>query len=82
MELLHIANRFSGILSLANVRAKANDFFIDRLSYTFTSLVLAAFACFSAIRSNYTVPIVCWIPAQLRLYEKAITAYCYANNTY
>lgn len=82
MELLRIADKFSGVLSFANVRAKADDFLIDRLSYQFTSGVLCAFAFLCAAKSTYTVPMICWIPAQLRKYDKAITAYCYANNTY
>ncbi|CAF3974962.1 unnamed protein product [Rotaria sordida] len=82
MDLLRIANKFSGILSLADVRAKADDFLIDRLSYKFTSAVLCVFAVFCGVKSSYTVPIICWTPAQLRRYERAITAYCYANNTY
>jgi hypothetical protein len=82
MELLRIADKFSGVLSLANVRAKADDFLIDRLSYKFTSAVLCAFAILCGVKSTYDVPIICWIPAQLKKYEKAIIAYCYANNTY
>lgn len=82
MDLLRLADKFSGILSLANVRAKADDFLIDRLSYKFSSALLCAFSIFCAVRSTYTVPIICWIPPQLRRYERAITAYCYANNTY
>ncbi|CAF2393589.1 unnamed protein product [Rotaria sp. Silwood2] len=82
MDLLRLADKFSGILSLANVRAKADDFLIDRLNYKFTSAVLCGFALFCGVRSSYTVPIICWTPAQLRRYERAITAYCYANNTY
>jgi hypothetical protein len=82
MELLRIADKFSGILSLANVRAKADDFLIDRLSYKFTSAILCLFAVLCGAKSTYSVPITCWIPAQLKRYEKAITAYCYANNTY
>jgi hypothetical protein len=82
MELLRVADKVSGILSVANVRAKADDFLIDRLSYKFTSAVLCAFAVLCGVKSSYAVPIICWIPAQLKRYEKAITAYCYANNTY
>ena len=82
MELLEIADKFSGVLSLANVRTKTNDFLIDRLSYKFTSAVLCAFALLCGVESIYSVPIICWIPAQLKPYEQAITAYCYANNTY
>lgn len=82
MELLRIADKFSGILSFANIRTKADDFIIDRLSYKVTSAVLWAFSIFCALKLMYTVPIICWIPAQLRRYERAITAYCYANNTY
>jgi hypothetical protein len=82
MELLRIADKFSGVLSVANVRAKANDFLIDRLSYKFTVGILCLFAVLCGIKTSYAVPIICWIPAQLRRYEKAITAYCYANNTY
>jgi hypothetical protein len=82
MELLKLADKVSGILSLANVRAKADDFLIDRLSYKFTTTVLSAFAVLCGAKSSYTAPIICWIPAQLKRYEKAITAYCYANNTY
>lgn len=82
MDLLRLVDRFSGILSFAHVRAKADDFIIDRLSYKFTTSILCIFAFFCALKSLYSVPIICWIPAQLRRYERAITAYCYANNTY
>jgi len=82
MDLLRIADKFSGILSFSNVRAKTDDFLIDRLSYKFTAAVLVLFAALCGVKSSYAVPITCWIPAQLRRYEKAITAYCYANNTY
>ncbi|CAF3782998.1 unnamed protein product [Adineta steineri] len=82
MELFKIADKFSGILSFANIRAKADDFLIDRLSYKFTTNVLCFFAILCGVKTSYSVPIICWIPAQLRKYEKAITAYCYANNTY
>ena len=82
MDLLKIADRFSGLLSLADVRSKSDDFLIDRLSYKFTSAVLCTFAVLCGVKTTYTVPIICWIPAQLKRYEKAITAYCYANNTY
>ncbi|UJR35175.1 hypothetical protein I4U23_027942 [Adineta vaga] len=82
MEVLTIANKFSGILSFANIRAKADDFLIDRLSYKFTAGILCLFAILCGVKTSYTVPIICWIPAQLKRYEKAITAYCYANNTY
>ncbi|CAF3383843.1 unnamed protein product [Rotaria sp. Silwood1] len=82
MDLLHLVNNFSGVLSFANVRAKADDFVIDRLSYKFTSAILCVFALFCGVKSSYTVPIICWTPAQLKRYEKAITAYCFANNTY
>lgn len=82
MELLKIADKFSGVLSFADVRAKANDFLVDRLSYKFTAGVLCLFAFLCGVKTSYTAPIICWIPAQLRKYERAITAYCYANNTY
>ena len=82
MELLRVVDRFSGILSLADVRTKSDDFLVDRLSYKFTTAMLSAFAVLCGVKSLYTVPIICWIPAQLRRYERAITAYCYANNTY
>jgi hypothetical protein len=82
MEILRIADKFSGILSVANVRAKANDFLVDRLSYKFTVGILCLFAVLCGLKTSYAVPIICWIPAQLRRYERAITAYCYANNTY
>ena len=82
MDLLRVVDKFSGILSLANVRGKADDFLIDRLSSKFTTGLLCAFAILCGMKSSYTVPIICWIPAQLRRYERAITAYCYANNTY
>lgn len=82
MDLLRLADRFSGVLSFADVRSKADDFIVDRLSYQFTTAVLCAFGVLCGVRSSYTVPIICWIPAQLRRYERAITSYCYANNTY
>ncbi|CAF1245520.1 unnamed protein product [Adineta ricciae] len=82
MEILKIANTFSGILSFANVRAKAEDFLVDRLGYKFTVGILCLFAILCGVKTSYAVPIICWIPAQLKRYERAITAYCYANNTY
>ncbi|CAF1303572.1 unnamed protein product [Didymodactylos carnosus] len=82
MEFLKIVDKFSGTLSLADVRSLSDDFLIDRLHYCYTSSLLGVFAFISAVKTSYTVPIVCWIPAQLRRYEKAIMAYCYANNTY
>ncbi|CAF0985760.1 unnamed protein product [Didymodactylos carnosus] len=82
MEFLKIIDKFSGTLSFANVRSLTDDFLIDRLNYRYTSSLLGVFAFICAVRTSYTVPIICWIPAQIRRYEKAITAYCYANNTY
>jgi hypothetical protein len=82
MELFRVADRFSGILSLSNVRTATDDFLVDRLSYQLTSSILCAFSVLCGVRSTYSVPIICWIPAQLRRYERVITAYCYANNTY
>lgn len=82
MEILKIVDRVSGLISVSSIRSKSEDFFTDRLFYKFTTGVLSLFGFLCGIRTVYSAPIVCWVPAQLRRYEKAIISYCYANNTY
>lgn len=60
---------------------KDNDFFVDKLFHRHTTLLLGFFVSISTFKRLYMSPINCWIPAELRRYEKFINKYCWVKGT-
>ncbi|CAF0916907.1 unnamed protein product [Brachionus calyciflorus] len=59
-----------------------NDFFSDRLSHRHTTKILIIFVIIATFKRLYSSPINCWIPAELRRYEKFMNKYCWVKGTY
>jgi hypothetical protein len=79
MEFLRAAKnfRFGTQRSLRD-----NDFFADRLSHRHTTKILIVFLLLATFKRFFTSPINCWVPAELRRYEKFINKYCWLQGTY
>ena len=59
-----------------------NDFFSDRLSHRHTTKILVVFLVLATFKRFFAQPISCWVPAELRRYEKFINRYCWQEGTY
>lgn len=59
-----------------------NDFFSDRLSNRHTVNILVVFIILATFRRLFSSPINCWVPAELRRYEKYMNRYCWLTGTY
>lgn len=68
---------------LSEVSSKSyNDFANDRLINRYTTFLLGFLLTLSTFGKFYSSPINCWIPAELKRYEKFINKYCWINGTY
>lgn len=68
---------------LSEVSTKSyNDFANDRLINRYTTFLLGFLVTLSTLGKFYSSPISCWIPAELKRYEKFINKYCWINGTY
>ena len=79
MEFLKAAHVFR-FGTARNVRN--NDFFADRLSHRHTTKVLLVFVVLASFKRFFSSPVSCWVPAELRRYEKFINRYCWLKGTY
>ena len=79
MEFVKAAKkfRFGSTRTLCN-----NDFFSDRLCHRHTVKILLVFILLSTFKRLFYSPINCWIPAQLKRYEKFMNRYCWIKGTY
>jgi hypothetical protein len=79
MEFLKAAQkfRFGACRGLRNI-----DFFSDRMSHRHTTSILLVFIILVTFRRFYSSPINCWVPAELRRYEKYINRYCWIKGTF
>lgn len=59
-----------------------NDFANDRLLNRYTTILLGFLISISTFGQFYSSPINCWVPAELKRYEKFINKYCWINGTY
>lgn len=59
-----------------------NDFFSDRLCHRHTTLLISLFVIVATFKKYYNQSINCWIPAQLKRYEKYINQYCWLRGAY
>lgn len=59
-----------------------NDFFSDRLSHQHTTKILIVFVILATFKRFYNTPINCWVPAELKRYEKFINKYCWIKGTF
>ena len=69
--------RFGSVRKLQN-----NDFFSDRISHRHTTSIILVFIVLVTFKRLFSNPINCWIPAELRRYEKYINRYCWIKGTY
>jgi hypothetical protein len=69
--------RFSSIRGVRN-----NDFFSDRLCHRHTTKLLVLFLVLATFKRFFQSPINCWIPAELKRYDKFMTQYCWLKGTY
>lgn len=58
-------------------KLRDNDFFIDRLSHRHSTKILIVFVILATFKRFFTSPINCWVPAELKRYEKYINKYCW-----
>lgn len=63
-------------------KLKDNDFFSDRLSHRHTTKILVVFVLLATFKRFFTSPINCWVPAELKRYEKYINKFCWIKGTY
>lgn len=59
-----------------------NDFFSDRISHQHTTKILIVFVILATFKRFYNSPINCWVPAELKRYEKFMNKYCWIKGTY
>lgn len=59
-----------------------NDFFSDRVSHRHTTKILILFVLLATFKRFYRSPINCWVPAELKRYEKYMNKYCWIKGTY
>jgi len=79
MDIIRLFRSF-GRFSKRQIRD--NDFFSDRICHRHTTLLISVFVALATFRRFFSAPINCWIPAELRRYEKYITKYCWLKGTY
>lgn len=79
MEFLRAAKslRFASQRHLSD-----NDFFSDRLSHRHTTKIVVVFILLATLKRLFSSPINCWVPAELKRYEKYINRYCWIKGTY
>jgi hypothetical protein len=79
MEFLKAARtfRFGACRTVRNI-----DFFSDRMSHRHTTTILLVFIILVTFRRFYSSPINCWVPAELKRYEKYINRYCWIKGTF
>ena len=65
-----------------NSAKKRSDFFADRLFHTHTNRILIVFMLITTLKRLFSAPITCWIPGELKRYEKYMTRYCWIKGTY
>jgi hypothetical protein len=79
MEFIRTAKKFS----IGPKRfLRDNDYFTDRLSHRHTTQILIVLIVLSTFKRFYQSPITCWVPAELKRYEKYINRYCWIRGTY
>ena len=79
MDIIKTARKFA----LGPKRAlRDNDYFIDRLSHRHTTQILIVFIVISTFKRFYQAPITCWVPAELKRYEKFMNRYCWMQGAY
>lgn len=72
-----------GIRNKLNLNtAYDNDFFVDRIFHRYTVRIIVLLFGVTVVKQLYQAPINCWIPAELRRYEKFIDRYCWLKGTY
>lgn len=79
MEIFRAAKKFS-----FGSQRKLNDidFFSDRLSHRHTTKIIIVFVILATFKRFYSSPVNCWVPAELKRYEKYINRYCWIRGTY
>lgn len=78
MELLKLIKN----LSFSGRQTRDNDFFSDRLCHRHTRFIIYMLIAITALKRLMSSPLNCWIPAELRRYEKYINKYCWVRGTY
>jgi hypothetical protein len=79
MEFFKTAHKFR----FGSTRPVRNiDFFSDRISHRHTNTILLIFIVIVTFRRFFGTPVNCWVPAELRRYEKYINRYCWIRGTY
>ena len=79
MDIIKAARKFN-FGALRNIRN--NDFFLDRICHIYTLRILLVFILLSTVKRFYTSPINCWIPKELKRYEKFMHQYCWIKGTH
>lgn len=59
-----------------------NDFLIDKIFHRITTRLIVMIAGIVLIKQYYFSPISCWVPKELKRYEKFINRYCWLTGTY
>jgi len=62
--------------------SRNSDFFSDRLFHTHTNRILIIFIILSTFKRLFSNPLTCWVPADLKRYEKYMNRYCWIRGTY
>ena len=81
MEFIKVAKSFR-FSPKPNVLSRNIDFFSDRLFHTHTNRLLLVFIILSTFRRLFSSPITCWVPVELKRYEKYMSRYCWIKGTY
>jgi hypothetical protein len=81
MEFVNAAKAFR-FSPKPNSLSRNNDFFSDRLFHTHTNRILIIFVILSTFKRLFSNPITCWVPADLKRYEKYMNRYCWIRGTY
>jgi hypothetical protein len=61
---------------------KDNDFFSDRLCHRHTNFLILILLVISSFKRYFSAPVTCWVPFELRRYEKYINKYCWIKGTF
>jgi innexin len=59
-----------------------NDFFSDRIFHQMTTRIIIVFLVILTVKRFFSNPIHCWVPAELKRYERYMNSYCWLRGTY
>jgi hypothetical protein len=82
MDIFKVVRNLKLSNRLNNRGTRDTDFFSDRICHRHTNYLILIFIVVSSLKRLFSAPIHCWIPAELKRYEKYMNKYCWMKGTY